>query len=101
MPTGVEMLLKASGIDFKKITEDFTKLTDGVTKVLESIEGKLTGIADRQTRLENRMEEIWKANQLALKMCSQVQLVPVQPQAAQNPPSLPQEEQQPNQVQPQ
>lgn len=73
MATGMEMLMKSMGIDPQKITSDFTNLKDGVLKTLADIDA-------RMTRMETRLEEIWKANQLALSRSSQIQLVPQQPQ---------------------
>jgi len=75
MATGIEMMMKAAGIDITKVMTDFTTLKDGVIKTLQSIEEKLEHI-------EKRQEEIWTKLQQPPNMPPQAQ----QPPAVQNQP---------------
>lgn len=86
---GMTMMMRSLGIDPVKIQADFKDLTDGVIKTLEKIEAKLGQIEARQESLSQRMEEIWKANQTALRMTSQVGLVSPLPNPQPSPPLLP------------
>lgn len=53
MSSGLEMMLKAAGIDIGKVMADFNSLKTGVDTTLTQINQKLA-------RIETRVEELWK-----------------------------------------
>lgn len=77
---GMEMMLKSFGLDPKKLIADFEQLKALTTGTLAKIDERLADIQARQIRMEERQEEIWKANQVALSRSSQIQLVQQPPQ---------------------
>ncbi len=102
--SGIEMMLKAAGIDPQKIVADFTTLKDAVIQTLAEVNEtnkKIFSAIDRMEQrqsaeseslksigtylvvIQERQEEIWQKMEMALRMSSQIQLV--QPPPVPNP----------------
>ncbi len=90
------MLFKNIGFDPEKIMKDFTALKDGVTETLKNINTRLEGIEKAQKQNHElqmaKMEELCQTIRTALKMSSQIQLVPQPQPPAPNQPQPPQAE---------
>lgn len=83
MKSGIEMLLSSVGIDPQDIVLKFTTLKDAVVNSMQELEKTNKAIFASQERMEQRQiamqerqEEMWTEIRRALRMSSQIQLVP-------------------------
>lgn len=56
MVTGIEMLMKATGVDPKAIVADFTQLKDGVLKTLDDLDKRIGNIEKTQATIVEKLD---------------------------------------------